>query len=639
MVMVDVLNTWKTLSKLKIFIWQLGILVLLGGCDVLNEAKIVLVKAGLLPSFLVESVGVSSEEASLLANELSIEENIRQSNGKLFYLDEELFQKLPMNSLGEGEPEEDGIAIRKEAFNFEAIGNLPTYSEQEALDRVKAALEKAGLLPNNEPQVLHSTFEAVDKNGQEVTNIALDTQVVYSLTTPDGTPISGPGADIKVVFNGEGVVTQLIYADRKLKQGRDIEVLSLDEADRLAIATLLDMSLQQVPQLQNRCLNTLQEGNLCLESKVAYYAPPMDLTGVTEILPHYIYRAILTIGGEEVFARKLYIPAAAIALQLDLNATIQNDTVQAEVLVSGGQEPYTYNWSSVSTNLDNINITNSNISYTLAPRLPTNEEVISVLVTDANGIRGSKSFTLAISSSAIVNSYLPLANQNIAIGSEWIGDSQGLPESAANVRGLIQGFEQADVNVAFNHGELQAFAKDFIDPSLGGQDNQYIDNVDLAFYTGHASGSGFAFSTEQDAAFLFFDEVLWGNDGDDLEWMFIAACGPLQERSGGKLWWERWGGAFGGLHLMLAYANETFDNSSEGRLFTTYSLTNNLSLRQAWVQTATDVQGASEIYAIMGVWGEDGLNNYNDHFWEHGEVGPDIPEQTIEGFWRLSGPS
>ena len=636
---VDIFNTQKTLSKLKLFIWQLGILLFLSGCEVLSEATIVLVQAGLLPSFLVESAGVSSEAASLLANELGIEGNIRQNNGKLFYLDEELFQNLPMDFLGAGEPEEDGIATRKEAFNFEAIGNLLTYSEQDALDRVKAALEKAGLLPNNEPQVLHSTFEAVDKNGQEVANVALDTQVVYSLTTPDGIPISGPGADIKVVFNGEGVVTQLIYADRKLRQGRDVEVLSLDEADRLAIATLLDVSPQQVPQLQNRCLNTLQEGNVCLESEVVYYAPPMDLTGVTEILPHYTYRAILTIGGEEVFARKLHIPAAAIALQLDLNATLQNNTVQAEVQVSGGQEPYTYHWSSASTNLDNIGITNSNISYTLAPRLPTNEETVSVLVTDANGIRGARSFTLAINSGAITSSYLPLASQNIAIGSEWIGDSQGLPESAANVRGLIQGFEQADINVAFNQGELQAFARDFIDPSLGGQDSQYIDSVDLAFYTGHASGSGFAFSTEQDAAFLFFDEVLWGNGEGDLEWMFIAACGPLQERSGGRLWWERWGGAFDGLHLMLAYANETFDNSNEGRLFTTYSLTNDLSLRQAWVQTATDVQGASEIYAIMGVWGEDGLNNYNDHFWEHGEVGPDIPQQTIEGFWRLSGPS
>ncbi len=631
-------NLWETLSIKVFLVWQIGILLILSSCDVLNEAKIVIVQTGLLPSFLVESAGVSSESANILASELGIEQNIRQNDGKLFYLDEDLFQKLPMNPLGAGEPEEDGIITRKEGFNFEGISSLPVYSEQDALSRVKAALEKAGLLPKNEPQVLHSIFEAVDKNGQEIANVELDTQVVYSLTTPDGTPINGPGADVKVVFNSKGVVTQLIYADRKLKQGRNVEVLSLDEADRLAVATLLDISLEQVPQLQNRCLGTLQESNLCLESEVVYYAPPMDLVDVSEILPHYTYRAILTIGGKEFFARKLHIPAASIALQLDLKATLQSNKIQAEVSVSGGQEPYVFTWSSSSTNLDNSNDSNS-ISYTLAPRLPISisEETISVLVRDANGIRGSKSFTLAVSSSTQTNNYLPLANQNISIGSEWIGESQGLPESAANVKGLIQGFKQADIKVAFNHGELQAFAKDFIDPIEGGQDDNYIDNVDLAFYTGHASGSGFAFSTEQEAAFLFFDEVLWGND--DLEWMFIAACGPLQERSGGKLWWERWGSAFGGLHLILAYANETFDNSNEGRLFTTYSLINNLPLRQAWVQTATDVQGASEIYAIMGVWGENGLNNYNDHFWEHGEVGPDIPKQNIEGFWRLSGPS
>ncbi|MEZ4629987.1 MAG: DUF6345 domain-containing protein [Deinococcales bacterium] len=55
--------------------------------------------------------------------------------------------------------------------------------------------------------------------------------------------------------------------------------------------------------------------------------------------------------------------------------------------------------------------------------------------------------------------------------------------------------------------------------------------------------------------------------------------------------------------------------------------------------TATDTQSSEEIYALMGVWGEAGLTNYNDHFWDRGELGPDISKDAIQGFWRLTGVS
>jgi hypothetical protein len=66
---------------------------------------------------------------------------------------------------------------------------------------------------------------------------------------------------------------------------------------------------------------------------------------------------------------------------------------------------------------------------------------------------------------------------------------------------------------------------------------------------------------------------------------------------------------------------------------------NGLMLRQAWANTATAIQTSKEIYAVMGVYDDAGFNNYNDHFWGLGRVGPDIPALSVKGYWRLSGPS
>ncbi|MEZ4629988.1 MAG: DUF6345 domain-containing protein [Deinococcales bacterium] len=135
---------------------------------------------------------------------------------------------------------------------------------------------------------------------------------------------------------------------------------------------------------------------------------------------------------------------------------------------------------------------------------------------------------------------------------------------------MLTRFSDDGVTIAFNHGEANAFEKDFVDPSKAGEDSLYVDDVDLAFYTGHASGGGIAFSTQEAGQFLFYDEVLWGNQ--DLEWLIIAACGPLQDEYLGQSWSQRWGLAFDGLHMIAAYSTVTYDNYHEGALVADYLL-------------------------------------------------------------------
>ena len=103
-------------------------------------------------------------------------------------------------------------------------------------------------------------------------------------------------------------------------------------------------------------------------------------------------------------------------------------------------------------------------------------------------------------------------------------------------------------------------------------------------------------------------------------------------------WWQRWGSAFDGLHLFMGYQTVTWDNDDEGRLVATYALQGR-TIRESWIQTAIDVQGPSEVWAVMGPINNGNWVNYNDHFWGRGSVGPDIRGGNLDGWWIIWGPS
>ncbi|MEZ4605576.1 MAG: DUF6345 domain-containing protein [Deinococcales bacterium] len=68
------------------------------------------------------------------------------------------------------------------------------------------------------------------------------------------------------------------------------------------------------------------------------------------------------------------------------------------------------------------------------------------------------------------------------------------------------------------------------------------------------------------------------------------------------------------MHMIAAYSTVTYDNYTRVLWWRITSWVIIFPLRLAWVLTATDTQSSEEIYALMGVWGEAGLTNYNDHF-------------------------
>lgn len=228
----------------------------------------------------------------------------------------------------------------------------------------------------------------------------------------------------------------------------------------------------------------------------------------------------------------------------------------------------------------------------------------------------------------------PASLTQVDVGVEYIADSQGLPGSVGNADGFVSAMQGASVPVEFVWSDFNAWEQDFKDPSLGGNDSSWVDNVDAVFYTGHADGNGFTFPGNQDDGKLRYDEARWGDR--DLEWLVIAACGPLQPSAGGLSWGQRWGDAFTGLHLLLAYAETSYVRKDEGRTYAE-GLVNGKRVRNAWVDAAM-LQPSGVTYAYMGVADSDGQTNFNDYFWGRGlGGGPDIT--TISYYWKVSGES
>ena len=589
-----------------------------------------------LPVFIVTQEGISEAEARLLADSLQISGNFFKEDGAIGYVNPELFQKIPTKpvpngGLGEarknsGESNEDDLETREEAIDFEALKNLKILDEKIALDRILIGLNKANLLPQNtNTSIGHAEFEAKNKDGSEIFKTNLDTQVNFELHL-NNKKLVGPGAKIKAVFNGDGQVTRLVYANRKLRQGETASLIPSSNAENIAIKLFKDQYGENA--------------RLKLNSELVYYAPPLSQKGVSKIFPHYLIGGTAVIDGKETELRQVHIPAVEETPNVVIELSSSDSDIHAKAVVLGGTAPYTFKWSSNNTPLEDEKTEGETIQY--QPVARNNErhlkERLNLVVTDANGLETIASSNINLNYGQLKHFEGNFETKSLArtdAGIEWVGLSQGLAGSAGNAGGFVRQFRANGVPVEFNFGDYSAWERDFKKVEIGGHDNSYADNVDLTFYTGHANGNGFTFPGTMDDHFLDYTEAKYGDR--DLEWLIIAACGPLQRFEGGIHLFDRWGGAFAGLHLLAGYANVSYDNTVEGEKFANYILRSRLTVSQAWACTATEVQPSSVTYGYMGVFNSRGVSNFNDHFWGRGSVGPDITD--VRGYFSVHSPS
>ncbi|MBE0537845.1 MAG: hypothetical protein IH624_19465 [Phycisphaerae bacterium] len=582
------------------------------------------------PVLLLNGSAIDEGIAGRMAELFGLPGGIIGEDGAARYTNEELFQFVPTALLGQGESEEDRLPVHIEAFDFGAIRG-EVLDGKTARNIVGEALTASGFkLPDalkSTISVDHSMFDAVRSDGEPITSVPLDTHVDFAFMQGN-IPVLGPGAKMKFVLNADGKMTHLTMALPAVQGvGQVYPLLSQQKADALA-----------------RQAYGLPRGiPVQLTSQLVYWIPAGG-SKVTQLVPQLLYGGTMTLpdAGGVVELRRILIPAIArenapeLVPQVYLYADTSRDAVFAATEVGGGTPPYTWTWSSSTTDLSGR--TDSSIQYAIVPRpdMPApKEEILTVVVTDAAGLSTSASETMVLAGAALQALPPTKVGGVVDVGTEWVGTSQGLGGSAGNAAGFVLKFILAGVHVRFNWGDFNAWERDFKDPSLGGNDTNWIDNVDAAFYTGHANGKGFTFSSTKDDGFLHYTDARWGNN--DLEWLVIAACGPLQLESDGKHWWQRWGPAFQGLHMILAYQNVSNDNTVEGGKYAAYLL-GGKTVRQAWIDTAIEVQPSSVRFGVMGVIGKDGMSNWNDRFWNRGPTGPDIKGSNIVGYWLVHGP-
>jgi hypothetical protein len=226
-------------------------------------------------------------------------------------------------------------------------------------------------------------------------------------------------------------------------------------------------------------------------------------------------------------------------------------------------------------------------------------------------------------------------------GTSWIGLSGGLSGSQSNAQGFIDEWANAGWTIDFNWGDANAWESDWTS-----NDDNYVDNADFVFYTGHANMNGWVLANTGGDGFLNFSETgagpetpgdLWGQN--DLEWAVIAACGPLQDdliSSGGGDVFRRWGGAFDGLHILMGYGAITYDNTDEGRKIAQYAKGGS-TLVSSWFRAAQEIQPATNgasppdgpNISVGAMWvGKNGADPSNDHAWNCGSVSADPTSPT-----------
>lgn len=582
-----------------------------------------------LPVYRVVRSGLDAAQAEALAGALGVgrDAQLLGEDGAIRYLDKERFQKLPMKKIEAIAPlaaDENGMetAAAEQAVDFEALKALRVLDEDKALGRVEAALAAAGVELAGVAKASHAVFEGFDAAGNEIARVNLDTQVSYEQRL-EGLRLIGPGAKVKVALDAEGRATQVVMAVQELERGEEVAILPPSEA-------------------QAMCAEVLGGGEgLRATAELVYHAPELA-KGAQVIFPHYACGGQKVVKGNLVDIRKVMVPAVLDVPRAELTMRTKGGSVQALAEVSGGTAPYTFQWASSSGSIDQSAVDPSKVEYTVHGRAGQGAvETLTLYVTDANGLTAKVAETALVAPEFTKLAAGAGAPSLIggspygSIGTEWIGSCGGLGGSAGNAGGFVSRFASSGINATFNWGDFGAWEEDFKDPAFAtGNDTNFADAVDLVFYTGHANGEGFSFCSNVDDTWLGWQDAKWGNS--NLEWLVIAACGPLQD-DGGQ-WQARWDDAFDGLHLLMGYATISWDNTTEGSTFADGILRyDHLNVRESWAMTAVAVQPSDVIYATMGVWGPSWtLPNWDDYFWGMGATGPDTWGASKWGYWRIS---
>lgn len=603
-----------------------------------------------LPVYRVTGNAASPESGQALADSLGLPQSVWEADGALRFVDDDRFQHVPMIDLGSGEPNEDGETPALTAPDLEALAALPVLADETALTQAQSALEQAGLLPAADGVIqatagaAHTTFDAYDTEGAALVSAQLDTEVYYDLAL-DGVPLVGPGAKIELVFDGDGAATFVLFALRGLERGESVAAIPPDQG----------------AQLCRDAYGGEADDDAQIAAELVYFAPPLESGGVTRIVPHYRCSGTATVDAQEMNLLRRFVPAILETPQVTLAVSADGATVMGQTTVSGGVPPYSFAWSSHTTPLDETLASSAGeISYALASREAVDVEVLSVVVTDADGLEATASASVEISGETTILGAAPavagLARPATSpgrtdVGLEWTGfcNKYNLPGAGKSARHFARLMQRDGYAVQFNWGEKLAWERDFRDQSLGGTDHLWVDDVDYLLLQTHGQPLGFAFCVNKDTRPFYHSKARWGHI--DLEWMGLDSCQVLKwSHPAGNLI-VRWRDAFAGLHHLMGYDTDAYDSSNMGFLYAVLLTGNDphgrgtfsraYPVREAWALASKYGQPSEVVWVVVAPFGANNVTPLNDYFHGEGPVGPDLRGlgSGIRGFFVVRGRS
>ena len=579
-----------------------------------------------LPVFHVVGTGLDADQAKAL--EASFDAPMhRMGDGSVRSISPGL-GAVPLNRVEEHElgADEGGRKTAGMAFDLPAIQKLDVPSTEAAERNFNAGFAQAEVpLPRlDELESGHTRLHVRSNNGRTSINTPIDTTVnaTFSLA---GLPLVGPGAKARVTFGPTGFVNQLYVAVREVQRGELVPLILPEDAMR-------------------RCARRYPAGSRIGTPDLLYYAPPLRADDVGLLLPYYQCKGTGPNGGALV--RALLPAVQGMAPRPRIDATLDGSRVTADGSVRGGTKPYQFEWQSMTTPLSPRASDGPSVDYKVAPRQATKTEVLWLTVTDANGLTGSARVVLDLGRAVQPRvTFEPESVSQLDVGGEFnVWEWQCVKDS---YNGFTSVFNGQSIPIAFRWTGMNAWERDFRESSSpqNGNDSNYIDNVDLGWYTGHGSPGSFTFdNATKDDGNIVPNDARWGNR--DLEWLQLESCNVLQFDSGGTPIWDRWAKTFDGLHLLNGFqttaACVNVGGGTAGRfsryLFPSFAgIVPALRVRQAWAQMAVELEPSGRQYVTMGAAGPGWITNYNDYFWGEGSVGPDIPKSQIIGYWWTVG--
>jgi hypothetical protein len=404
----------------------------------------------------------------------------------------------------------------------------------------------------------------------------LDTQVTYPVLV-NGTPVIGGGGDFKITLGDQGRVIGYSGVWRHAERVLDAAMLDRKKADEQFRSLTEKMELES------------------FDASLAYYSAPA-FRRQEFLYPVYVYRATAKFGKQRVPLRQIVLPATEFGPPIERIAAQPPRRKPAAMAVPRRR--------------------------TRAASSDAGKGV------PRRGYGGAAALVAA-------------PTRPWEAGTSWIGLSGGLSGSQANAQGFVDEWAAAGWHIDFNWGDTNAWESDWTS-----NDDNYVDNADFVFYTGHANMNGWVLAKTGGDGWLDFSETgaAPGNPGDlwgqsDLEWAIIAACGPLQDdliAPGGGDVFQRWDGAFDGMHILLGYGAITFDNTDEGRKVSQYAKSGR-TIIDSWFRAAQEIQPATNGASapdgpnvwVGAMWvGKPGADPANDHAWDFGSVSADPKSPT-----------